>query len=322
MSNIFYYSIKFREHTSTDTWSNRVLRIADFIALCSDSNDSDSAWKELCRAYDRKEGPRRVKIFGPDFRDTNGVGYALFRSSCPEGRENIRQGMRNYFPDIDYELHWRCYDNPVSDCTCTVFVVIVNDGKESMKTIHRVDPLMDYLSNWAPDELRNRIEQKVLAELTSEDIADMRLRGEDPVHPLACKQMELKSLLERLNIEQEVLSGEDFAPTVATEENPYSIPAFVSYKQKEKWFFLMSESGETQFVKNDSELDKLIITECPFCSVTQEISVCSEDYSAWEKAGIPAQIAFSYLSANDREAIISGICPECWVDVFEQDEDE
>ena len=59
----------------------------------------------------------------------------------------------------------------------------------------------------------------------------------------------------------------------------------------------------------------VIETRCPFCGHVHEVTVDAIDYLAWE-TGTPAQYAFPYLSADEREMLISGICPECWARTF------
>lgn len=64
-------------------------------------------------------------------------------------------------------------------------------------------------------------------------------------------------------------------------------------------------------------MDKVRIeTRCPFCGQTHEVEVYESDYMGWELLDVPAQRAFPYLSADDREMLISGICPECWARTF------
>jgi len=54
-----------------------------------------------------------------------------------------------------------------------------------------------------------------------------------------------------------------------------------------------------------------LITTCPFCGRENSINVCEEDYSAWQNGAL-VQDAFPYLLADEREMLISGICPTCW----------
>ena len=58
-----------------------------------------------------------------------------------------------------------------------------------------------------------------------------------------------------------------------------------------------------------------IVTYCPFCGAAHEVEVNEDDYWAWEDGEL-AQIAFPYLSAQEREYIITGICADCWKKMF------
>ena len=51
--------------------------------------------------------------------------------------------------------------------------------------------------------------------------------------------------------------------------------------------------------------------KCPFCGEYHEVFVSEADYANW-CGGELAQNAFPYLTPNEREIIISGICPKCW----------
>ena len=64
-----------------------------------------------------------------------------------------------------------------------------------------------------------------------------------------------------------------------------------------------------------------VVTYCPLCGKAHEVEVNEMDYLDWQD-GMPAQDAFPYLSAEDRELLISGICPTCWDSVFGADPDE
>ena len=58
-----------------------------------------------------------------------------------------------------------------------------------------------------------------------------------------------------------------------------------------------------------------VVTRCPICGRGNEVEVNEMDYLDWQD-GVLAQVAFPYLSANEREALISGICPTCWENMF------
>lgn len=54
---------------------------------------------------------------------------------------------------------------------------------------------------------------------------------------------------------------------------------------------------------------------CPFCGQIHEVRVLEASYVMY-RAGELAQNAFPYLSATEREQIISHICPDCQKDIF------
>ena len=64
-----------------------------------------------------------------------------------------------------------------------------------------------------------------------------------------------------------------------------------------------------------------VVTSCPFCGHAHEVEVNEADYWDWQD-GVLAQDAFPYLSADEREMLISGICPKCWDEMFGGGEDE
>ncbi len=68
-------------------------------------------------------------------------------------------------------------------------------------------------------------------------------------------------------------------------------------------------------------LDCTVVTRCPFCGKAHEIEVNEMDYLDWQDGKL-AQDAFPYLSASDREMLISGICPDCWDGMFGNGEEE
>ena len=54
---------------------------------------------------------------------------------------------------------------------------------------------------------------------------------------------------------------------------------------------------------------------CPFCGNKNTVMVEAQDFMDW-RDGLLAQDAFPYLSADDREVIISGVCSTCWDATF------
>ncbi len=64
-----------------------------------------------------------------------------------------------------------------------------------------------------------------------------------------------------------------------------------------------------------------IITECPICHELHTVIVKVEDYFDWCN-GKGTYEAFPYLSANERELLITGVCPKCWDAMMPAEEDE
>lgn len=61
-----------------------------------------------------------------------------------------------------------------------------------------------------------------------------------------------------------------------------------------------------------------VVTQCPFCGRGNEVEVNEADYWDWDD-GMMVQAAFPYLSAGEREMLITGICPTCWNKMFDDD---
>lgn len=64
---------------------------------------------------------------------------------------------------------------------------------------------------------------------------------------------------------------------------------------------------------------KSIAKVCPLCKSTTWLSVPVEAYEAWQM-GMTIQHAWPDGSATDRETLISGICPECQKETFEDEQ--
>lgn len=61
---------------------------------------------------------------------------------------------------------------------------------------------------------------------------------------------------------------------------------------------------------------------CHTCSAPQAVAVEPTDLEKFRQGGY-VQDCFSYLSADEREFLLSGICSKCWQDLFgSEDEDD
>ena len=58
-----------------------------------------------------------------------------------------------------------------------------------------------------------------------------------------------------------------------------------------------------------------LVNRCPFCGQATEVEVKEDDYIRYTK-GEAVQYAFPYLSADEREILITGICYTCQARVF------
>ena len=58
-----------------------------------------------------------------------------------------------------------------------------------------------------------------------------------------------------------------------------------------------------------------VTTQCPRCYAERVLSVPLSGLRKWEKGAL-IQDALPGLSADDREALMTGICPPCWSVMF------
>ena len=54
-----------------------------------------------------------------------------------------------------------------------------------------------------------------------------------------------------------------------------------------------------------------VARRCLFCGTVHCVEVDAEAYRAW-RGGAYIQVAFPHMSADQREVLMSGTCPECW----------
>lgn len=63
-----------------------------------------------------------------------------------------------------------------------------------------------------------------------------------------------------------------------------------------------------------------VVTRCPFCGKVHEVEVNEMDYLDWQDGAL-IQDVMPYLSANERELLISGIDDDCWGKMFGSNEE-
>jgi len=73
---------------------------------------------------------------------------------------------------------------------------------------------------------------------------------------------------------------------------------------------------EKTMVAMNNGLDTALTIPCVLCSQEYVVFVNAEDVNAWLSGSGLIQDVMSYLSANDREMLISRICPKCWDETF------
>ncbi len=60
---------------------------------------------------------------------------------------------------------------------------------------------------------------------------------------------------------------------------------------------------------------KVLNITCNLCDDTKELIIYEEDYQRFQ-TGTKVQLAFPYLSADDRELLTSGTCGACFDKLF------
>lgn len=66
----------------------------------------------------------------------------------------------------------------------------------------------------------------------------------------------------------------------------------------------------------DSNKAIMISVPCRRCGKTHHIRVDIDDLQAWQSGEKLVQDAFPYLSAEDRELLLTRFCPKCWDEMF------
>ena len=63
-----------------------------------------------------------------------------------------------------------------------------------------------------------------------------------------------------------------------------------------------------------------VLTFCPKCNGTNEVRFSLDSYRRWNQGAL-IQEAIPELNADEREMLMTGICPGCWDKMFPEDDE-
>lgn len=61
---------------------------------------------------------------------------------------------------------------------------------------------------------------------------------------------------------------------------------------------------------------------CKRCNREVEVPITEKQLESWIKSGDYIQTYFPHLSAAEREMFVSGICNDCWNELFPEENEE
>ena len=71
-----------------------------------------------------------------------------------------------------------------------------------------------------------------------------------------------------------------------------------------------------------AEYNDVLEVQCKHCSIVYTILANREDIVRWQAGEGYIQDVLAYLSAGERELLISGTCNNCWTNMFGSDEED
>lgn len=75
--------------------------------------------------------------------------------------------------------------------------------------------------------------------------------------------------------------------------------------------------------KKDGKPKHIIRQKCTYCGNDHDVEIKKfEDYARWKTLNLKCQDVFDYLSATEREQLISGLCPRCQEFFFKGDDED
>lgn len=79
----------------------------------------------------------------------------------------------------------------------------------------------------------------------------------------------------------------------------------------------LTDAGDEYLATLQKETMDITVT-CPNCTAKRTITVSKAGHKAW-MSGTLIQNAFPDLSKDDREGLMTGICPTCWNKMFKDE---
>lgn len=145
--------------------------------MCWDSYDADEAWRKYCKKYGdgQLDQERWIDDESYEYQSYNSC-FELFTYDLLNSYslDNVKEGLRERFPDIDYECHRGiASDAPYSGD------IISKDGKEYCHEYY-IDSIVNYLGWYQPKDLLKRFNTEIQAELSTRDYAIMEDEGTEP----------------------------------------------------------------------------------------------------------------------------------------------
>lgn len=105
--------------------------------------------------------------------------------------------------------------------------------------------------------------------------------------------------------------------------SPEIVAKFETLEGEDAKAYEKQKSLEKLATTNETDNYVLIATiPCPNCGTYKHLLVNKNAYSAWRKGELLIQEAFPKMPKEDRERLITGICPECWKNLFEDEPED
>ena len=86
------------------------------------------------------------------------------------------------------------------------------------------------------------------------------------------------------------------------------------------WSFQPNVWAPKLFVRLLDRLGMEVFKQCKITGEEYSVQMMTDDFIAWRDDGVLVQDALPYLSAEEREFLVSGINPTEWSELYEEDE--